>query len=176
MSKLTSYQETMLANWNEHGRAEIVLRSPDATIATMSANPYIFEIPLGRRHVGRDAVYSYYKNDFLTRIPPDFEIFPIRRVIGEEHIVDESVGRFTHSVEMPFMMPGVPPTERRAETIIIAIVGFEGGKVAYEHLMWDHAALLSQLGIVQAPQVGIGTPSPAELLKITGPVQSLKLK
>jgi len=168
MSKLTPYQETMLASWNAHGRAEIVLRSPDATIATMADDPYIFEIPLGHRIVGRKAVYSYYQNDFLTKIPPDFEIVPIRRVIGEDHIVDESVGRFTHTLEMPFMLPGIAPTGRRAETIIIAIIGFEGGKVKYEHLMWDHAGLLSQIGIVPQREAALGTSSPKEILKITG--------
>jgi carboxymethylenebutenolidase len=168
MTTLTPYQQTMLATWQRHGHAEFVLRDPDAAIATMSATPYIMGVPLGQCLYGREAVHSFYAREFLPKIPPDFEMSPICQVIGADHIVDEFVVRFTHTVEMPWMVPGVRPTERRAEVVMVALVGFDGDKMAYEHLMWDHTSMLAQLGIVAPGAAGDGRTSAAQMLKLVG--------
>lgn len=167
MSKLTPYQETMLATWKQHGYAEFIAKDPDAAIATMADDTYIMAVPLGQLIKGRRAVHSFYANDFLPKIPADFEFHPVRQIIGEDHIADEFVCRFTHSMEMPWKIPGVPPTGRKVEVFMIAIVGFKGDKMAYEHLMWDHASVLSQIGVLEGPAVAtLGKTGAAQILQL----------
>ncbi len=47
---------------------------------------------------------------------------------------------------MPAMLPGIAPSGKKVELPHVVIVGFEGGKVAYEHIYWDQASLLVQIG------------------------------
>ena len=75
-----------------------------------------------------------------------------------DRIVDELIHKFTHTIEMPWMLPGVPPTGRRVEVAVIVVVQFESGKVAAERIYWDQASVLAQVGLVDAkklPMTGI---------------------
>lgn len=163
---LTPYQQTMLDVWMEHGRCEFGLRDPDATIKTMCDNPYIMMIGLGRVVKGREEVYNFYKYDFLPNIPDDSSMELVQRFFTNDHIIDEFVVRFTHNIEMPWKAPGVKPTGRKVELTMMVIAGFEGDKLAYEHLMWDHCSLLSQLGVITDPVATIGMPSASMVLKL----------
>ena len=46
------------------------------------------------------------------------------------------------------MLPGVPPTNRRVEIPLVAIVRFRDGKLAHEHIYWDQASVLKQIGLL----------------------------
>ena len=81
------------------------------------------------------------------------------------------------------MLPGIAPTNRRVEVALVAIVRFKDGKLAHEHIYWDQASVLVQIGLldpVNLPVVGIDSakkvldPSlPAnELMPRGGPTQS----
>jgi carboxymethylenebutenolidase len=166
MNKLTPYQQTMLATWQQHTYAEFVLKDADAALATMTENPYVFFIGSGTVRVGRAAVREYYANHFLPRIPPDLELTSLSQTFGNDRIVEEMVVRFTHSIEMDWLLPGVPPTRRRAEFLVAGVIGFQDGKVAHEHLYWDQATLLSQMGILDHPLAAAGAGSAAKLLKL----------
>ena len=78
----------------------------------------------------------------------DVESVPLSRTVDAERVVDEFIVRFTHSREMPYWLPGIPPTGRRVEIPHVVIMGFEDGKVAYEHVYWDQASLLVQIGLL----------------------------
>ena len=41
---------------------------------------------------------------------------------------------FTHTQEMPWMLPGIPPTNRYVEVALVAIVRFRDDKLAHEHI------------------------------------------
>jgi carboxymethylenebutenolidase len=62
---------------------------------------------------------------------------PCRRLSAPDHIVEEMVMRFTHTIEMDWLLPGVRPTGRSAEFALACVIRFEAGKVASEHLYWD---------------------------------------
>jgi carboxymethylenebutenolidase len=62
--------------------------------------------------------------------------------------VDEMIFSFTHTQEMPWMLPGIAPTNRRVEVPLVAVVGFRGGKVACERVYWDQASVLKQIGLL----------------------------
>jgi carboxymethylenebutenolidase len=89
--------------------------------------------------------------------------------------------KFTHTVQMDWMLPGIPPTGKRVEVPWAAIVRFRDGKLAHEHIYWDQASVLVQLSLLNPaalPVAGIesarkvvdnGIPSNA-LMQRAGPL------
>jgi carboxymethylenebutenolidase len=91
-------------------------------------------------------------------MPPDMELTPLSRTIGTDQLVDEMVVKFTHTVRIDWMLPGIAPTGKRVEVPVVAIVRFRDGKLAHEHIYWDQASVLVQLGLLDPgtlPVVGI---------------------
>ena len=166
MVNLTPYQQTMLTTWEQHTCAEFVLKDTDAALATMTENPYVLAIPSGTGGTGRIGVREFYANQFLPYIPPDFELISLSQIFGEDRIVEEFVIRFTHTLDMDWMLPAVPATGRRVEFALVGIIQFQAGKVANEHLYWDQATVLSQLGVLNHPAAAAGVASAAQLLKL----------
>jgi carboxymethylenebutenolidase len=85
---------------------------------------------------------------------------PISRTIGNNQLVDEMVFKFTHTIRMDWMLPGIAPTGKRVEVPLVAIVQFRDGKLAHEHIYWDQASVLVQLGLIDAgtlPVAGVET-------------------
>jgi carboxymethylenebutenolidase len=163
---LTPDQQTLLAAWRRHTHAEFVLRDADAALATMTENPYVLMVATGTACIGRAAVHEYYANQFLPAIPPDLELQSLSQTIGSDCLVEEMVVRFTHSIEMDWLLPTLRPTGRRAEFIVAAVISFENGKVAHEHLYWDQATLLSQMGVLDHPLAAAGTDSVRQLSRV----------
>jgi carboxymethylenebutenolidase len=166
MNKLTPDQQAMLAAWQQHTYAEFVLKDADAALASMTENPYVFIISCGIARVGRAAVHEFYANHFLPKIPPDLEITSLSQTFGNDRIVEEMVMRFTHTIDMDWILPGVRPTGRRAEFVLAGIIQLQDGKVAHEHLYWDQATLLSQMGVLDHPLAAAGAGSAEQLLKL----------
>lgn len=169
MPNLTSAQQVMLDVWQQHTYAEFVLKDATAALATMTAEPYVLCVPSGTGGVGRAAVYDYYATRFLPFVPSDFELITLSQTFGEDRIVEEFVARFTHSVDMDWMLPGVPATNRKVELALIGVIRFEAGKVANEHLYWDQAGVLAQLGILNDLVAAAGIGSTAQLLRLHDP-------
>jgi len=170
--RLTQKQHAMLAAWQRHTHAEFVLKDVDAALATMTENPYVLAIPSGRGGMGRAGVRAFYADEFLSCIPPDFELGSLSRTIGDDRIVEEFVVRFTHTLEIPWMLPGVPPTGRRAEFVLVGVIGFQGSKLAHEHIHWDQVSVLSQLGALDQPVAAAGVGSAAKVLMLSGTAEA----
>src|SRR5215468_245880 len=113
MRDLTPDQQNMLATWQQHTYAEFVLKDADAALATMAENPYVFMISSGTARVGRAAVRDFYANHFLPQIPPDLEITSLSQTFGNDRIAEEMVIRFTHTIDMDWILPDVRPTGQR---------------------------------------------------------------
>jgi carboxymethylenebutenolidase len=74
--------------------------------------------------------------------------------------VDEMLFCFTHTSEIDWMLPGVAPTGRYVEIPLVAIVKFRGDKLFNEHIYWDQASVLVQIGALDPaglPVAGIDT-------------------
>jgi len=150
----------LAALWEEHCRHEFETRDVDATMATMVASPYVNHVPTMTGGVGHDQLKRFYKYHFIGANPPDTELRPVSRTIGVDQIVDEMVFSFTHTSGVDWMLPGVAPTGRRVEIPLVAIVRFVEGKVAHEHIYWDQASVLVQVGLLDPkglPVAGIET-------------------
>ena len=148
LDKLTPEQRAMVALWEAHQKAEFQDKDARASCDTMVANPYVNHVPVLTGGVGRRQLEHYYSRYFIPGQPPDVEIVPISRTVGQDRIVDEFVYRCTHSIPMEWLLPGVPPTGRRLEVAVVVIVSFEGGKMNSEHIYWDQASVLVQLGLL----------------------------
>jgi carboxymethylenebutenolidase len=166
MNNLTADQQAMLATWQQHTYAEFVLKDADAALATMTENPYLLMIATGTACIGRAAVREYYADHFLPAVPPDLELESLSQTIGGDRLVEEMVVRFTHTIEMDWLLPALRPTGRRAEFMIAAVIGFENGRVAHEHIYWDQATLLSQIGVLDHPLAAAGTGTVRQLSKL----------
>ena len=138
----------LVALWEAHCRYEFETRDVDATMATMVAEPYVNHIPTMTGGVGHDQLKRFYKYHFIGGNPPDTELQPVSRTVGEDQIVDEMLFKFTHTSEVDWMLPGVAPTGRKVDVALVAIVRFEDGKVAHEHIYWDQASVLVQVGLI----------------------------
>jgi len=64
--------------------------------------------------------------------------------------VDELIHKFTHTIEMPWILAGVRPTGKRVEISVIVVVQFEDEKIAGERIYWDQASVLAQIGLIDA--------------------------
>ncbi len=141
--------------WEEHTRHEFATRDTDATLATMVNDAYVNHIPVMTGGYGKDALRRFYSRDFIPTMPADTTLTPISRTVGEDQIVDEMIFSFTHTQEMPWMLPGIAPTNRRVEVPLVAIVHFRDDKLAYEHIYWDQASVLKQIGLLEDPKLPV---------------------
>jgi carboxymethylenebutenolidase len=146
--------------WERHTYLEFGERDAAATMRTMVAQPYVNHIPTMTGGVGYDNLFRFYKFHFIPKTPADTRLVPISRTIGADRIVDEMLFCFTHDIEIDWMLPGVPPTGKYVEIPLVAIVRFRGDKLYNEHIYWDQASVLVQIGLLDAkllPTAGIET-------------------
>jgi carboxymethylenebutenolidase len=136
------------AVFDEHVAAEFVHLDLERTMATMTDDPYVNHVPVMTGGVGTEGVRAFYGTHFIGKWPADVEITPVSRTVGESQVVDELVLSFTHDIEMPQLLPGVAPTGRKVKLAFCVVAGFEGDKLRHEHIYWDQASLLVQVGLV----------------------------
>ncbi len=167
-------QETLRRLWEEHVQYEFSTRNTEETLATMVEDAYVNHIPVLTGGVGRDELREFYSKRFIPQMPPDTEMTPVSRTIGEDQLVDEMVFKFTHSIRMDWMLPGVAPTGKRVEVPLVAIVRFREGKLAHEHIYWDQASVLAQIGLIDAATLPVaGVESARKVLDPTLPANAL---
>lgn len=165
---LAAAQTLLSGLWDTHTMSEFAHKNPDEAIATMTDNPQVIHVPtlIGGR--GREELYTFYAKHFLNQLPPDLEIVPLSRTIGDSRVVDEMIARFTHSLYMDWVLPGVPPTHKRVELALVVIVEFENGKISSERIYYDNATVLRQIGLLPDPTLPVlGAESAQGLLQPT---------
>jgi carboxymethylenebutenolidase len=124
----------------------------------MTADPIVNHVPVMTGGVGPREVRAFYTQYFIGRHPPDVAIVPLTRTVGQARIVEELVYEFTHTIEMPWMLPGIAPTGRHVEAALVVVVDFVEGKISAERIYWDQASVLAQVGLLDLeglPATGI---------------------
>jgi len=171
---LTSAQQRLSELWEEHVRYEFSTRNTEDTLATMVEDAYVNHIPVLTGGSGRDELREFYSKRFIPQMPPDTEMTPVSQTIGENQIVDEMIFKFTHTIPMDWMLPGIPPTGKRVEVPLVAIVRFRDGKLAHEHIYWDQASVLVQIGLLDPVKLPVtGVESARKVLDPTLPANTL---
>ncbi len=140
------------AIFDQHVADEFVAKDVVATMATMTAEPFVNHVPTMMGGVGADEVADFYGKYFIGCWPTDTVITPVCRTVGADRVVDEMIMSFTHDIPMPTFLPGVAPTGRAVMLPVVVVMGFEAHseppKVAYERIYWDQASLLVQVGLI----------------------------
>jgi carboxymethylenebutenolidase len=133
-----------------HVASEFETKDLDATMTTMVDEPYVTHVPTLAGGVGGAGVRRFYRDHFIGHWPDDVRITHVARTAGANRVVDEMVMHFTHDRVMDTFLPGVAPTGRYVELPVVVVAGFQGDKVASEHIYWDQASLLVQIGLLDS--------------------------
>lgn len=170
-SSISNQSSTNLAAvFDKHVNCEFEDKNVDATMNTMTKEPYVYHVPVLTGGKGYDEVYTFYSNNFVGKMPSDTKFVRISRTIGKDQVVDELIISFTHDIEIPAMIPRIPPTGKYIELPIVVVMKFKGNKIAHEHIYWDQASLLKQIGLLD------DTTTANNQLPIIGIEQSKKLQ
>jgi carboxymethylenebutenolidase len=144
----TLSQQEMADLWDEHVRDEFELHDVDKTMATMVVEPHNTAVSTLTGGVGANEVREFYTKWFIPQMAPDTETILVSRTIGTDQLVDELIFKFTHTLRMDWILPGIPPTGKRVEVPLVVVIGFRDGKISFERIYWDQASVLVQIGLL----------------------------
>lgn len=146
----------MIDTFQRHVAAELA-GDLDTTLATMSDDPHLNHVPTMAGGVGADGVRAFYANHLVGKFfPPDVTMTELSTTVGDSSIVQEVAISFTHTVPVDWLLPGVPPTGRPVEMVVAVVVGFRDGKITHEHIYWDQASVLVQIGLLDPAGLPVG--------------------
>ncbi len=140
------------ALFDAHVQREFADHDVKATMKTMIPEPYVYSVPTMTGGFGGRGVRRFYSEHFISQIPKDAKVTPISRTIGKDQVVDELIVSFTHDTQWDFLLPGIPPTRK---------------KIAHEHVWWDQASLLVQVGLLDRANLPVaGVEQARNLLRV----------
>ena len=140
--------QEMIALFEKHVNAELA-GDLDTTMATMNDSPHLNHVPTMAGGNGRDGVRAFYRDHLVGKFfPPDVKLTSVSRTVGDNRIVEELFISFTHTTAIDWLLPGVAPTGKSVEIAFCVVVGFEDGKISHEHIYWDQAGVLVQVGLL----------------------------
>ncbi|GKT53865.1 carboxymethylenebutenolidase [Colletotrichum tofieldiae] len=136
------------AVWEEHTLFEFGERNVEKTMATMVEQPYVNHIPTLTGGVGRGRLTNFYRDHFIFNNPDDTELELVSRTVGIDRVIDEFVFKCTHDKVIDWLLPGVPPTGKHLSIPFTSVVNVRGDLLHHEHIAWDQATALRQLGLL----------------------------
>lgn len=173
MNHYTESEKALIDIWERHTAAEFDLKDADAAVATMTDDAVLTHIPVGTGASGKEALREFYRDIFIPQSPPDFGLKLVTRSVGQNRIIDEFIVEFTHTVQMDWFAPGIEPTGRRLCVPHVGIITFEGDKMSSEHIYWDQATVLMQLGLLDEKLPIVGANQGDRLLDANAPANLL---
>jgi carboxymethylenebutenolidase len=169
----TAAEQALIDVWDTHTAAEFELKDADAAIVTMTERPVLIHVPVGTGATGREPLRKFYREIFIPQMPPDFKLELLTRSVGQNRMIDEFIVRFTHTVQMDWFAPGIAPTGRRLVVPHVGVVAFENEKISSEHIYWDQATVLLQLGILEDGLPALGADQADRLSNSDAPANTL---
>lgn len=162
---MTDEQRITMELFGKHMQAELD-GDLDLTMATMSERPHLHNVPTMIGGIGQDGVRQFYKRHLVGKFfPPDVSFERVSITIDDRQLVEELVISFTHTVEIEWMLPRVEPTGKRVSVGFVVVVGVKDGKVTHEHIYWDQASVLVQIGLLDPAGLPVvGAESAARIL------------
>jgi carboxymethylenebutenolidase len=175
MPAYTADEQRLVDAWEAHTAAEFELKDADAALAMMTDEPTLVHVPVGTGAVGRDALRAFYADVFIPQCPDDMGLRLLTRTVdvARGRLVDEFIVHFTHTLQMEWLVPGVAPTGRPVEVPHVAVIAFEGDKIASEHIYWDQGSMLRQLGVLGDDLPVLGADAPDRVLDAHAPANLL---
>lgn len=143
-------EKLLIKQWRLHKHIEFVTKNIDDLLDTMTDHPKLVNVPTMLVAEGKEQVRTFYSHSFVNKIPEDTVVTPVSLTLGKNSLVDEQILKCTHSIQMDWMLPNIPPTGKEIKVPIVVIVGFQNGKISSEHVYWDQATVLAQVGLIDA--------------------------
>jgi carboxymethylenebutenolidase len=173
MQRFSDAEQALIDVWEAHTAAEFEHKDADAAIATMTEHPVLIHVPVGTGATGREALGKFYREIFIPQMPADAELQLLTRSVTQYRIIDEFILRLTHTVQMDWFAPGIAPTGHRLAVPHVGIIAFEDGKISSEHIYWDQATVLLQLGVLEVGLPVLGANQADRLLNPDAPANTL---
>jgi len=173
MAYYNNAELAMIDVWEAHTAAEFDQKDADAAIATMTDHPVLIHVPVNTGATGKAALRKFYAEIFIPQMPSDFELQLLSRSVGQNRLIDEFIVRFTHTLRMDWFAPGIDATGRRLAVPHVGIIAFENGKISSEHIYWDQATVLLQMGLLDTRLPVIGATQCDRLVDANAPVNQL---
>ena len=173
MTRFGPDDQALIEVWEAHTAAEFEHKDADAAIATMTERPVLIHVPVGTGATGKEALRKFYAEIFIPQMPEDVELELLSRSVAQSRIIDEFILHLTHSVRMDWFVPGIEPTGRRLAVPHVGIIAFENGKISSEHIYWDQATVLLQLGLLDSSLPAMGADQKNRLLDSDAPANQL---
>ena len=135
--------------WNAKYEDDVPERASMSLVKNMTQmSPHVTLLPTLEGGVGRKKLEEFYREFFVPSLVEDFEIRLVSRTMGVNRVVDEMIVSFTHSDDVDWILPGVPPTDKFVQIPMVSIIAVLGGKLVSEHMYWDQASVLVQVGLL----------------------------
>lgn len=125
-------------------------RDAKGALSTMTADSdvYVNCVPTMTGGIGHEDLLRFYSDYFVSKNPPSLSIRLVSRTLGTDRVVDEMVLSFKHTQMVDWILPGVQATNKVVHVAMVSIVTVRGGKLVHEHLYWDQASVLVQVGLL----------------------------
>jgi carboxymethylenebutenolidase len=173
MQSFNAAEQALIDVWEAHTAAEFEQKNADAAIATMTEHPMLIHVPVGTGATGREPLRRFYKEIFIPQLPADAELQLLTRSVAHNRLIDEFIFRFTHTLQMDWLAPGIAATGRRLQVPHVGIIAFQDGKISTEHIYWDQATVLLQLGVLKGNLPALGSDQAERLLNPDAPANKL---
>jgi carboxymethylenebutenolidase len=154
-NKMKRKRHNLGAISDKHVKYEFEDPDVEATMKTMVKEPYVHHVPILTGGNGYNGVRDFYTKQLVGKMPANTKIKHISRTVGRDQVVDELILSFTHDREIKFMLPGIPATGKYVELPHVVVMKFDANKIAHEHIYWDQASLLAQIGLLDSKQLPI---------------------
>jgi carboxymethylenebutenolidase len=137
----------------------------DAALAALAPDAVLLNAPMGTGARDHDGLRRYLGIALIPHLPEDLAFRRITRTVDQRRVVDEDLVAFTHDRDLPWLLPGVPPTHRYAEVTAISIVGFRHqshlgdvvSQITSHRTFWDLTGLLAQLRLRPSAVAAVAT-------------------
>ncbi|KAL4804018.1 hypothetical protein BDV18DRAFT_143686 [Aspergillus unguis] len=145
-------------SYEEHLQGKFFSMNLNDTMSHYVKNltPTVTYAPTLSGGTGARALRRFYDQHFLNKLPPSMHLRLLSRTTGADRVVDELYVSFEHTQEIPWMLPGVPPTNRKVEIVLVSIVSLRAKQLYSEHVYWDQASVLVQVGLLDPKLVPQG--------------------
>lgn len=127
----------------------------DKTAKEMRDFAHVLHTPTLGGGIGHADLSRFYAS-FFAPLPESFTWKLLSRTVGTDRVVDELYVTFTHTAPVPWMLPSIPPTQKAVEIMVVSIVCVRSGKLESEHVYWDQASVLVQVGLMDPSLVPEG--------------------
>ncbi|CAD0082333.1 unnamed protein product [Aureobasidium vineae] len=116
-------------------------------LAMTTSNPAVLHVPSLTGAFHEEDLADFY-SEFFQPSPTSLNCRLLSRTVGADRVVDELSLSFNHNKVIPWLLPGIPATNRRIEVVIVSIVCIKAGKLSSEKVYWDQASVLMQVGLL----------------------------